>query len=161
MANIIRPIAGAVPNYVTCGFTATDFNSLGNGFIAIMPTANAIDNTVNLDDYMDVSFSLVTGGSTVAASFFALYLMPLNQDGSTYGDSMTTGGTLPASSYWQTNSGVRSGIASGVALVGSFPTVWLPRKRFILGIANNLGVALNSAAAAVVQYNTTNLNGNG
>jgi hypothetical protein len=161
MTNIIRPVAGTQSAYASCAFTAADFNSLANGSIAIMPTSAAIDNTANLDDYMDVSFSLVTGGTTAATSFFSLYLLPLNQDASTYGDNTATGATLTAPSYWMTNAFVKTGITSGTALVGTFPTIWLPRKKFILGIANNLGVALNSSAAAAVQYNTTNINGNG
>ncbi len=161
MANIIRPIAGAVANYTSCGFTAANFNSLANLSFVVMPTTAAIDNTTNLDDYMDVSFSLVTGGTTGTVSFFSLYLFPLNQDATTYGDNTPTGSILPAPSYWLTNAFAKSGVTSGTALVGTFPTVWLPRKKFILGIVNNLGVALNAAAAAAVQYNTTNINGNG
>jgi hypothetical protein len=162
MTNIIRPIAGAVANYTSCGFTAADFNSLANASVAVMPTTANIDNTTNLDDYIDVSFSFANGATTtVATSFFALFLLPLNQDGTTYGDGATTGSTQPGVSYWVTNANTRSGITSGGTLVGTFPTVWLPRKRFILAIANMTGGALNASAAAAVQYNTTNLNGNG
>lgn len=160
MANIIRPIAGSVASYTSCGFTATDFNSLANLSQAVMPTANAIDNATNLDDYMDVSFVLTVGGSTTVASFLALYLMPLNQDGTTYGDTIGTGSVVTGASYWMTNCFVRA-TTTGNTLTGTFPTIWIPRKRFILGIQNNLGVALAAAAAAAVQYNTTNLNGNG
>lgn len=161
MANIIRPVAGAVANYTSCGFTAANFNSLANGSWVLMPTTAAIDNTVNLDDYMDVSFSLVVGGTTTTGSFFSLYLLPLNQDNTTYGDGSFTGSGVAGASYWMTNAFTQAGITSGNALVGTFPTIWLPRKKFILGIQNNLSVALNAAAAAAVQYNTTNINANG
>lgn len=161
MANIIRPVAGAVANYTSCGFVATDFNSLGYLSTILMPTSAAIDNTVNLDNYMDVSFSLVVGGTTTAGSFFSLYLLPLNQDATTYGDGLSSPSiTSPGASYWMTNAFVRA-VTSGTALVGTFPTIWLPRKKFILGITNNLGVSLSVGAAAVVQYNTTNINANG
>lgn len=161
MANIIRPIAGTVSAYTSCGFTATDFNSLANGSQAVMPTGAAIDNTANLDDYMDVSFILTVGGTTTTSSYLSLYLLPLNQDATTYGDNTTTGSTVTSPSYWMTNAFIKTGITTGNTVVGTFPTIWLPRKKFILGIQNNLGVALNAAAAATVQYNTTNLNSNG
>jgi hypothetical protein len=161
MTSIIRPIAGNVANYTSCGFTATDFNSLANGSVAVMPTSAAIDNTVNLDDYMDVSFSLVIGGTLTAASFLSLYLLPLNQDGTTYGDGIVTGSTLPGVSYWLTNAFGKNGAVSSNTITGTFPTIVLPRKKLILAVANNLGVALNSAAAAAVAFNTTNVNGNG
>lgn len=163
MTNIIRPAPGSVAAYTSCGFTATDFNSLANGSIAIMPTGAAIDNTANLDDYFDVSFSLVNGGTgiTVGGSFFSLYLLPLNQDASTYGDGLTTGSVLPAAvPYWLANCGVNKG-ASSATLTGTFMFVPLPAVKFILGIANNLGAALNGAAAATVKYRTWNINGNG
>lgn len=162
MTFIIRPTAGTVSTYTSCGFTATDFNGLANGSIAIMPTGSAINNATNLDDYINVSFSIVNGvTTTTTASFFALYLLPLNQDGTTYGDGTVTGSTLSGASYWMTNCFVKSGITSGGTLVGSFPAVWMPRAAFILGIANNTNGTLGSSAAATVAYTTTNLNGNG
>lgn len=161
MTSIIRPIAGSVATFASCGFTAADFNSLAAAGCAVMPTSAAIDNTVNLDDYLTVSYSLVVGATTTTASFLSLFLLPLNQDGSTYGDGTVTGTAQPGVSYWLTNSFVRSGVASGSAVVGSFPAVWLPRAKFVLAIGNNLGGALNAAAAASVSYLTTNLNANG
>lgn len=162
MTGILRPAAGSVSSYTSCAFTATDFNSLAVGSVAVMPTTAAIDNTSNLDDFMDVSFSFVNGSTTTTSiSFLSLYLLPLNQDGSTYGDGVTTGSVLPGFQYWLTNAAVKTGATSGATLVGSFPTIWLPRKKFILAIANNLAGALNASAAAAVEYNTTNMNTNG
>ena len=162
MASIIRPVIGSSTSaWQSAGFTATDFNTLANGSFVV--AASAITQSSNLDDFLDVSFSLVVGGTTVAASFLSLYLFPLNQDGTTYGDATATGSALPAPSYWQTNAFATIGITSGNAIVGSFPRVFIGdlASDFKLGIVNNLGVALNASAAAVVKYLTINTNGNG
>lgn len=162
MASIIRPIIGSSTiTWQSAGFTATDFNSLANGSFVL--AASAITQSSNLDDYINASFSLVVGGTTTAASYLTLYLFPLNQDGSTYGDATGTGSALPAPSYWMTNAYAKIGISNGNAIVGSFPRVFIGdlASDFKLGIANNLGVALNASAAAVVKYLTINTNGNG
>lgn len=162
MASIIRPIIGSsTTTWVSAGFTAADFNSLANGSLVV--AASAIAQSANLDDFLDVSFSLVVGGTTTAASFLALYLFPLNQDGTTYGDATGTGSALPGVSYWMTNTFAKIGVTSGNAIVGSFPRVFVGdlASDFKLGIVNNLGVALNASAAAVAKYLTINTNGNG
>jgi hypothetical protein len=157
MANTTGWIAGRGQGLTwgSAGFTAANFNSLANG--AGVVAATAIVNGTNLDLYADVSFSLVVGGTTAATSFMALYLLPLNQDGTTYGDN-TTGSTLPAGAYLMSSAGVLVGVASGSAVYGTFRGVILPPGSFKFTISNNLGVALNAAAAAVVSYRTYNEN---
>lgn len=162
MASIIRPIIGSSTTaWQSAGFTAANFNSLANGSFVL--AASAVAQSSNLDDYLDLSFSLVVGGTTTAASFLSLYLLPLNQDGTTYGDATATGSTPPGASYWMTNAFPAVGITSGNAIVGSFPRVFIGdlASDFKLGIVNNLGVALNASAAAAVKYLTINTNGNG
>jgi hypothetical protein len=159
MSNVIKLLAGAQSSYAAAGFTGTDFNSLADGSVAV--ATSSIDNSTNLDLLLEVSFSLVVGGTTTANSYLGLYLLPLNQDGSTYGDSITTGSTLPVPSYWRTNSFAKSGVTSGNAIVGAFPVILMPRSSFRLAVSNRLGVALNASAAASVQYKTSNYNGNG
>lgn len=162
MASIIRPVIGSsTTTWQSAGFTAANFNSLADQSFVLAATALA--QSTNLDDFIEVSFSLVVGGTTTAASFLALYLMPLNQDGSTYGDATGTGTAVPGASYWMANSFAKIGITNGNAIVGSFPRVFIGdlASDFKLGIANNLGVALNATAAAVAKYLTINTNGNG
>lgn len=162
MASIIRPTIGSsTTTWQSAGFTATDFNSLANGSFVL--AASAIAQSTNLDDFIEVSFSLVVGGTTTAASFLSLYVAPLNQDGSTYGDATATGSGIPGASYWMTNAFTKIGITNGNAIVGSFPRVFIGdlASDFKLGIVNNLGVALNASAAAVAKYLTINTNGNG
>jgi hypothetical protein len=144
--------------YASAGFTASDFNSLANGSVVVASTA--ITNSSALDMYDDVSFVFTVGGTTTAASYFSLYVLPLNQDASTYGDGIANGSAAPAIGYWMTNVGVKSGVTSGSTVTGTFPTVLIRPRNFKFAIVNNLGVALNAAAAATVQHSPfdTNLN---
>ena len=164
MANVIRPIAGTVSSWTSCGFTATDFNNLGStNFVAVMPTAAAIAQSTNLDSFIEVSFQLTNSAtSTTASMYLSLYLFPLNQDGTTYGDGTATGANLPGISYWMTNANPKIGVGAA-AFNGSFPRVFIGDlvDNFILGIAAAGGIILNAAAAATVKYRTINTNANG
>jgi hypothetical protein len=154
MAYTTRWVAGGGQGltYGAAGFTATDFNSLADGSTVV--AASAIANGTALDIHADVSFSVVVGGTTVSTSHFNLYLLPLNQDGTTYGDAAATGATPPSASYLVSSVGVKSGVTSGNAVVGTFRDIVLPPGSFKFAVQNSTSIALNSAAAAVVSYRT-------
>jgi hypothetical protein len=139
--------------WASASFTAANFNSLASGSAAV---SAAINNSAALDPYMDVSFSVVVGGTTTATSQMTLYLLPLNQDGTTYGDGNSGGGaTLPNAQYMAAPAlNVKSGVASGGAVTGTFRGIILPPGQFVLVLANQLGVTLGGAAAAAVQQRT-------
>lgn len=138
--------------WFTAGFTLTDFNSLANGSVVV--AASAIGNSTALDLYADVSGSLVVGGTTTTSSYLSLYILPLNQDGTTYGGGTATGGTLPVAQYLVATVGVPTGITSGSAVTFQFRGIVLPPGDFKWAVANNLGVALNASAVAAVQNRT-------
>jgi len=142
--------------YATAGFTATDFNSLATGSVVV--ATSAITNTTALDIYGDVSYVLTVGGTTTASSYLSLYLLPLNQDGTTYGDGTATGTTAPTATYLVSTNTVRSAITSGSTITGTFRGIILPPGNFKLAVVNQLGVALNAAAAATVSLRTYNEN---
>lgn len=152
MANTTAWVGGSLVGltWASAGFTATNFNSLASGSCAV---SSQIDNSTALDLYADLSFSMVVGGTTTTASYMALYLMPLNQDGTTYGDGASTGGaTVPNGQYLVGTVNVLSGVASGSAVTGTFRGVILPPGKFVWVLANQLQVAMSSSAAAAVQY---------
>jgi len=161
MADIAKLSYGTTTGstWTSAGFTASDFNSRANGSVVVATTA--LDNDSGLDLEAEVSFSIEVGGTMTATSYFSLYILPLNQDGSTYGDAAATGTTPPATSYWVTNASLKPGVTSGNAVVGTFPRVALPAADFKFAIVNNSGSALDSSAAAVVNYRTVNRNLNG
>jgi hypothetical protein len=161
MADIAKLVYGTATGgtWTSAGFTATDFNSRANGSVVVATTT--LDNDSGLDLEAEVSFSFEVGGTTTAASRFDLYILPLNRDGTTLGDGVATGATLPAGTYWVASCLVRTGVTSGNAVVGTFPRVPLPAADFRFAIANVTGAALDSTAAAAVEYRTVNRNLNG
>lgn len=159
MASTAKLVAGGVSAYTTCGFTATDFNSLANGSFVIGDSV--IANGTNLDLIGEVSFIATVGGTTTAGGYFSLWGMVENRDGSTYGDAITDGATLPSSSYLLATVGIKVGITSGNTIVGTFPRFLMPRDDFKFGLSNHSGVALNATASVTCEYRTFNFNLNG
>lgn len=160
MASIAKLAYGATTSsWTSAGFTASDFNSRANGSVVV--ATSTLDNDSGLDLEAEVSFSFEVGGTTTTASRFDLYILPLNQDGTTLGDGAATGTTIPAATYWMTSAVVKTGVTSGNAVTGTFPRVPLPAADFRFAIVNNTGSALDATAAAAVQYRTVNRNLNG
>jgi hypothetical protein len=158
MANIATLIVGS---WTTAGFTATNFNSLasGSGVLATSVTSNSTANEVH--ERVNVSFSFVLGGTTTANSFVSIYGLPLNQDGTTYGDGYASGASSPAPQYLLGVVAVPSGLTSGTTITGTLSLAPVPPNNCKFAIVNNLGVALNASAAAGVQYQFVDINNNG
>ena len=169
MASTTKLVAGTLGSgltWATIGFTTTDFNSLANGSCVV--ASSAVDNSSALDLWGEVSFSFVVGGTTLATSQFDLYWLPLNQDGTTYGDGTATGSTPPTASYRVGYASVKSGVTSGNAVTGTFRSLdgpgnqlWLPPGSGKFSVANQLGVALNATASAAIKARFFDLNLNG
>jgi len=68
---------------------------------------NVIDNSVALDVFCDLSLFSGSNVNTASPAYCSLYIYPLNQDGTTYGDGrFGTATGLPApTSYWIGNLG--------------------------------------------------------
>jgi hypothetical protein len=143
--------------YTAATFTAGDLNSLASGGFAL--STSVVSNSTNLDQYCQVSFIVTVGGTTVAGSYFTIYALPLNQDGSTYGDGQASSTTVqPAGAYAQKSVGVKVGVTSGNTVTGTFEPFLIPPGDFKLGFANNLTVALSATAALTLKYRTFNIN---
>jgi hypothetical protein len=143
--------------YTAPTFTAGDLNSLASGGGALATTTVA--NATNLDQYGDVSFVVTVGGTTTTGSYITIFLLPLNQDATTYGDgyaSSTT--TQPAAGYAVGSIGVKVGVTSGNTVTGTIPFVNLPPRTFKLAFGNNLGVALSATAALTLSLSAYNTN---
>lgn len=77
----------------TSGFASGDMTSMANAY-AVLSSASAISNGSNLDIYADVSVEITIGSATPSAgAYIAVYIAPLQEDGSTYGDGSYTAGT--------------------------------------------------------------------
>lgn len=157
MASTAKLIAGQA--FASAGFTASDFNSLANGSFVLASTA--IDNSSNLDMEAEFSGQFEVGGTTTAAHYLMLWLLPINRDASTYGDATASGTNLPGSQYLVATGGVKVGITSGNAVFFTFRHIRLPRGLFKWGLSQHLGAALDATAAAQAEFLTTNINLNG
>jgi hypothetical protein len=129
--------------YTDTLITMTGFNSLASG--SWVKGGTAITGGL-LDQYGRWSFSLKVGGTTVAGDYLTLYGLPINADGSTYGDGVSAGATLPGGQYILGTCFVAAGITSGNVIVGSIPFI-MPERSFLFGVANNTSVALSSTAS--------------
>lgn len=162
MASKLKQAAGfggSGLTWVDAGFTASDFNSRGSGSVVV--AATAITNGTDLDVLVDVSFQFEVGGTTTSGSYAQLYLLPLQQDGSTYGDGVATGTTLPAPQYARQVAYVKPSVTSGNAVHGMFEGVTVPPGSYKFAVAQVMGAALDSTAAAAVKYRTRTLDLNG
>jgi len=113
----------------------------------------AIANGTALDMFCDVSLSL--GSITpVAPNFIGIYMHPLNQDGTTYGDGRFASSAAgpPGATYYKgnivltTTVGVQTGLISGIVL---------PPGDFKFVLYNRSGVTL-AASANTIKYRTYN-----
>jgi hypothetical protein len=164
MTNLLTLAAGGIASWTAVSFGASAFNSLASGSSVI--SSAPIANGTNLDPFADISFSMAVGGTTVTGSNLSLFLLPLNQDGTTYGDGRTASsgalsGVFPAFSYLAAVAGVQVGVTSGNVVTGTFRRVELPRTDFLVGIGNGLTVALAASPAATIKIQTSRLNLNG
>lgn len=162
MADKLRQNFGSTGSaWTDAGFVASDFNSLANGSVVVAATEISNDNETTEGDLgIIVAFEFEVGGTTTTASRADLYILPEGQNG-IYGDNAATGSTLPGWTYLVGQAAVRSGITSGNKVYGVIGPVPLPLGDAKLALAQHMGAALDSTAAAQVWYRTVLLNTNG
>lgn len=150
-------IAGAQSAYAS--LMTTELNTLVTGNAVLGSTI--ITNGSSLDLSIELSFT--TGGSITptGSPFVAVYLYPLNGDGSTYGDgrfSSSAAGPPPAN-YYRGYCGVPAAAGTQIgtfAIPGtSIFQIPLPRGSFKPVFYNVTGVSL-SASGNILYYRTTN-----
>lgn len=145
-------IAGSGQGLTWGSAFGTEINSVVNGNAII--SSIAIDNSSVLDVFADVSISLGSITPT-GASFIGIYLMPLNQEGSSYGDGRfgSSAAGPPGSVYAVGN--IPCNNAAGV-VTGAILRVPLPPGSLKFCLYNSSGVTL-AASANTVKYRTYNL----
>lgn len=146
-------IAGSLAGFTWANaFTASTMNAIVNGN-AIISDLN-LDNSTTLDLFAD--FSMVLGSvAVVAPNYIGVYLYPLNQDGTTYGDGRFASSAAgpPSSSYWVGNIVVPTGTAANEGMVRG---IILPPGQFKFLVYNQLGVTLAGSGGNVAKYRTYN-----
>jgi hypothetical protein len=142
-------VAGASAGWASA--FGSEVNSLATGN-AILSSV-AVANGTSLDVFMDVSISL--GSITpVSPNFIGIYLYPLNQDGTSYGDGRfgSAAAGPPPSTYYKGNIVL---VAAAAAQTGALTGIVLPPGDFKLVLYSMAGVAL-AASANTIKYRTYN-----
>ena len=143
----------------TAQFNAgADLDSLAAGSCAVSSTV--YDNTTTLYTDAWVSCSLPTLATGAGAPTLDIYILPLNQDGSTYGDGTVSGTVAPSAAYYVGSITWAASLASGTQ-VGSIqlPT-GMPPTEFKLAVVNNIGNALAASGNVfAIAPDKLNLNG--
>lgn len=153
-----RAIWYAALTYAAQFNAGADLNSLASGSCAVSSTV--YDNTTNLYTDAWVSCSLPTLATGAGAPSLDVYLLPLNQDGTTYGDGAASGTVAPSAAYYVGSITWAPSLPSGTQ-VGSIqlPT-GMPPTKFKLAVVNNIGNALAASGNTVaLAPDTLNLNG--
>ena len=143
----------------TTAFGTADLTSLADSK-AVLSTATAIANGTNLDMFMDISVEITVSSSTPrAAGYIAIYLAPLQEDGSTYGDGQLTAGTQ--TTYVPPYSPVCIVPLANQAMTlmaGGCSGILLPPGSFEFVVYNYSNVTFSSTAANnVVSFRTYNI----
>jgi hypothetical protein len=133
----------------------SEIDSLAAGDTAIGSVV--IDNTSTLATDGYISFSL-DATTTAGTSYLTFFLLPLNEDGSTYGDNTATGSATPDAQYVCGTAQVQPP-ASG-SVVGSLYIGNITATSFVLAVYNGTGNAFGSTAGTIsFASNEINLNG--
>lgn len=145
-------VAGTVGLTWTAAFTATTLNTLANGNAVLSDLQ--LDNSANLDVFCDVAMQF--GSITIASpNYIGVYLYPLNQDGTTFGDGRFGTATAgpPAANYWVGNISCPTGAA---ASEGTLTRIIMPPGKFKFVVYNQLGATLAGSGGNSFYYRTYN-----
>ena|SRR6185503_18762130 len=149
---VARWLAGSGVGFTwTAAITGTTLNSLANGSCLLSDVA--ISNQTALDKYMDLSVVLASAAFTGAGINISVHLYPLNDDGSTYGDSKF--GSAAAGPCAYPPAAVIPLVAATQAQTGSAVGIVIPPGTFKLVFCNNGGVNL-AASGNTLKYRTYN-----
>jgi hypothetical protein len=158
VANLVKWAAGGGVGLTYTTAFGTEINSLANGSVAVSTVVVA--NGTPLDVLADVSFSVTGTTASTGVNYLSFYLLPQNQDGTTYGDGVASGTTAPSTNPYFVGSVTLKNGVTAAALVGTLRGITLPPVSFKFAVVNNSGAAL-AASTNNIKYitYTENLNG--
>ena len=165
MANQSAWVAGAGAGLTwTTAINGADLATLASGSTALSSAAD-IANQTALDLYADVLVRLTIGAATPAiGAFLGLYLVPLLDDGATYGDGeLASGGTMARAYPFPPAATLPLANVATTLLAGFAQGLVIPPGSFRLALYNGgTGITLSATAGNnVVRYRTYRLNLNG
>lgn len=148
------------------GYTWTTL--INTADLATMPTGSTvlssvadITNQSAQDQFMDISVAEAIASSTiVAGASLGFWQMPLNQDGTTYGDGNFAAGTQKAATPANTQNFIGSigliAAAAQTSLVGAITNIPMDPGSFRVAEQNNSGFTFSGTQT--VKYRTYNIN---
>lgn len=115
----------------------------------------SITNGTGLNVFADLSYVAGSTITSAAPNFIGIYLYPLNQDGSTYGDGRfgSAAAGPPAAAYWVGNFDFAAAASTTVA--GMVQRIILPPGTFKFVLYNQAGASLPSSGNTC-KYRTYN-----
>jgi hypothetical protein len=126
----------------------TEINSLAAGNTAIgsvvINNATVGATTPATDGWISWS---INGTATAGTSYLTFYLLPLNEDGSTYGDNIASGTATPDTQYVVGTAQVQPPASGNI--VGSLYIGSIPPTSFKLAVTNSTGNAFASSGNSI------------
>jgi hypothetical protein len=149
------PWAAAFGNSTTTGISAL---ANGSAMLSTISIANG-SSLVNGDIFADISILSTFAMAIASPLYLGIYIMPLNEDGTTYGDGYVTSTVAktfaPGANYLSGVIQLPSTVGStALNVVGSVSRLILPQGTFSFAAYNQLGVALSTVFN--IQYRTYN-----
>jgi hypothetical protein len=145
----------------TTAINTTDLVSLASGSTVLSSIAD-IDNEANLDMFAEISLRLTVSSFTPSSgSYLGIYVVPLLDDGSTYGDgTLTSGSTITRAPPYPLAGIVPLESSAAITVMAGFiPRIELPPNKFRFALFNNSGVSLSGTAGNnIVKYRTYDMN---
>lgn len=159
LVGLATPSLSAVEKWVN-GATAGTWTPACSTEVDSLPTLDAVlcadivSNNSNLDLVMDVSVVLGSVTTGAGSPYVGIYIYPLNQDGSTYGDGQFGSQVAgpPSASYLACN--IPAPASTGAPIVGSCMTA-IPPINFKIVLYNGLLVNMASSGNTI-KYQTFN-----
>jgi hypothetical protein len=116
----------------------------------------------NLDMFAEISLRLTVASFTPSSgSYLGIYVVPLLDDGSTYGDgTLTSGSTITRAPPYPLAGIVPLESSAAITVMAGFiPRIELPPNKFRFALFNNSGVSLSGTAGNnIVKYRTYDMN---
>jgi len=148
-------VAGSGVGFTWTAAFGAEYTTTTCASTSAVASSVVITNQTALDVFCDISFHFAAV-TTVGSPFIGVYLYPLNQDASTYGDGRFASAAAgpPPSNYCVGNIGVP--VLTTTAGNGSLVGIVMPPGSFKFVFYNGLGVA-TAASGNTSGYRTYNI----
>jgi hypothetical protein len=146
-------IAGSGQGLTWGAAFGSEVNSVVNGNAVI--SSVQVDNSTALDVFADVSISLGSVTTGAGAPYIGIYLVPLNQDATSYGDGRfgSSAAGPPPPAYWVGS--IPCQVSTAAVITGEVRGIVIPPGKFKFLLYNQAGVTL-AASSNTVAYRTYN-----